>query len=60
MGKNDYMKSGAASLSIEYVTRFLNHQLLVRRTSGSTGKVTDYYWSVEDEKNHCLNYGIIE
>lgn len=50
MGKNDYMKSGAASLSIEYVTRFLNHQLLVRRTSGSTGKVTDYYWSVEDEK----------
>ena len=50
VGKEEYLNPETTSLSIDYITRYLNNELLVGKTSGSTGKVTDFYWYPSDEK----------
>ena len=54
VGKKDYMNFGGMCLSVDYVTQYLAGRLLVRKSSGSTGKITDCYWSLEDERKSLL------
>lgn len=51
VSKDYYIKAGAPYLSCDYVWRLLQGQLLQGRTSGSTGKYTNFYWDPGEERN---------
>lgn len=54
VGKNTYMQSEIPYLSTYYVRDFLDGKLDVGKTSGSTGKVSTYYWHPDDEKKSLI------
>lgn len=51
VSKDYYIKAGVPYLSCDYVQSFLQGYLLRGRTSGSTGKYTDFYWEPGEERN---------
>lgn len=54
VSKDYYIKADAPYLSCDYVRRMLQGQLLQGRTSGSTGKYTDFYWDPGEERRSLL------
>lgn len=54
VGKDYYIKADAPYLSCDYVPSLLQGQLLQGRTSGSTGKYTDFYWDPGEERSSLL------
>lgn len=50
VGKDFYVKSEVPYLSCDYVPDMLRGNLIQGRTSGSTGKYTDFYWAPGDER----------
>ncbi len=54
ISKDYYIKADVPYLSCDYVPRLLQGLLLQGRTSGSTGKYTDFYWDPGEERNSLL------
>lgn len=50
VSKETYMESEAPYFSLQCIEKYLTGELIHGKTSGSTGKVTDYYWDPDDEK----------
>lgn len=50
VGKDTYMQSKTPYLSTCYVSECINGKLEVGKTSGSTGKVSTYYWHPDEDK----------
>lgn len=50
VSKNTYVTSPVPYISCNYVTDYLNGFLISGRTSGSTGKYTNFCWSPVDER----------
>ncbi len=46
--RHDFIKSGAACLSREYISDYLGGRLIHERTSGSTGHYMDVFWHPQD------------
>lgn len=52
VGKDKYMSAERMYLSDEYTDKAEKGKLLQGKTSGSTGKITDFFWDEKEEKNH--------
>ena len=50
VGKDTYMQSKTPYLSTYYVRDCIDGKLEVGKTSGSTGKVSTYYWHPDEDK----------
>lgn len=55
VGKDYYVMSPAPALSCDYVPDLLEGRLLQGRTSGSTGKYTDFFWAPEEERRSLFS-----
>lgn len=54
VGKDIYMQSQVPYLSTYYVKKYLMGKLDVGKTSGSTGKISTYYWDLDEEKKSLM------
>lgn len=53
--KSYYVESGTSCLSSKYISDYLSRRLQWVRTSGSTGKFTDVYWKLEENRRSLLS-----
>lgn len=54
VGKDIYMSAEGMYLSDEYTDKAEKGKLLQGKTSGSTGKITDFFWDEKEEKKSLL------
>lgn len=52
--KDTYVNAEVPYLSAEYVKKYVCNQLMNGKTSGSTGKITQIYWDIAEEKKSLL------
>lgn len=54
VSKDVYMESKELSVSVDYLPQMMKGQLFYGKTSGSTGKITEYYWDRKDENKSLM------
>lgn len=54
VSKDVYMESNELYVSMDYLPKIMTGELFHGKTSGSTGKVTEYYWDMKDESKSLM------